>query len=252
MAEPGSRRGRAHDAEGAREAILNAAEEVFAEHGFDGARIDAIAAAAGYNKSLIFQYYGDKLGLYAEVVRRADRQMSGMQEQMLALVGGDEAAGMGTYRRLVAQELMHAMAGEDGRVTTGHRLEVLLRTFISEFLDYLLEHPRIGRIFLWEMAEGWQTFAKIVSQRDIADVDRLRPFIREVHSARVLRSDVDPIVQLIVAEFLCVYYLALIPLFYMVLPGEDLSSSAAQARAREFIVEFVVHGMMADAAEVRS
>ncbi len=39
-----SRRGRAHDAEGAREAILNAAEAVFAEHGFDGARIDAIAA----------------------------------------------------------------------------------------------------------------------------------------------------------------------------------------------------------------
>src|SRR5579875_1457405 len=43
MSEPGSRRGRVHDAEGAREAILNAAEEVFAEHGFDGARIDAIA-----------------------------------------------------------------------------------------------------------------------------------------------------------------------------------------------------------------
>ena len=44
MAKPGSkRRGRMHDAEGAREAILNAGEEVFAEHGFDGARIDAIA-----------------------------------------------------------------------------------------------------------------------------------------------------------------------------------------------------------------
>ena len=74
MPEPGSRRGRTHDAEGAREAILNAAEDVFAEHGFDGARIDAIAAAAGYNKSLIFQYYGDKLALYAEVIRRADDQ----------------------------------------------------------------------------------------------------------------------------------------------------------------------------------
>jgi AcrR family transcriptional regulator len=38
-----SKRGRTHDAEGAREAILNAAEKVFAEHGFDGARIDVIA-----------------------------------------------------------------------------------------------------------------------------------------------------------------------------------------------------------------
>ena len=67
------RRGRVHDAEGARRAILNAAEEVFAQHGFDGARIDAIAAAAGYNKSLIFQYFGDKLNLYAEVIKRAPR-----------------------------------------------------------------------------------------------------------------------------------------------------------------------------------
>ena len=57
-----------HDAEGAREAILNAGEEVFAEHGFDGARIDAIAKSSGYNKSLIFQYFGDKLGLYAAVI----------------------------------------------------------------------------------------------------------------------------------------------------------------------------------------
>src|SRR2546425_11215155 len=73
------RRGRVHDAEGARRAILNAAEEVFAEHGFDGARIDAIAATAGYNKSLIFQYFDDKLGLYAEVVRRADREINEVQ-----------------------------------------------------------------------------------------------------------------------------------------------------------------------------
>ena len=46
MSEPEPRRGRAHDAEGAREAILNAAEAVFAEHGFDGARIDVIAKAS--------------------------------------------------------------------------------------------------------------------------------------------------------------------------------------------------------------
>jgi TetR/AcrR family transcriptional regulator len=66
-----SKRGRTHDAEGAREAILNAAEKVFAEHGFDAARIDAIAQESGNNKSLLFQYFGDKLALYAAVIRRA-------------------------------------------------------------------------------------------------------------------------------------------------------------------------------------
>src|SRR5579864_7908772 len=62
---------RERDAEVARNAILDAAEEIFAENGFDGARIDAIAAASGYNKSLIFHYFGDKLGLYREIVSRA-------------------------------------------------------------------------------------------------------------------------------------------------------------------------------------
>src|SRR5712692_11153537 len=75
---------RERDAEVARQAILNAAEEVFAEHGFDGARIDAIARVAGYNKSLIFQYFGDKLGLYAEMIRRADEQTREVQNQALS------------------------------------------------------------------------------------------------------------------------------------------------------------------------
>src|SRR5258708_3094500 len=55
---------RERDAEVAREAILKAAEEVFAREGFAGARIDTIAAESGYNKSLIFHYFGGKEGLY--------------------------------------------------------------------------------------------------------------------------------------------------------------------------------------------
>ncbi|NRS50047.1 helix-turn-helix domain-containing protein [Brevibacillus sp. HB2.2] len=45
--------------------ILIAAEELFAEHGFSATRIDTIASVAGYIKSLIYQYYQDKLGLYS-------------------------------------------------------------------------------------------------------------------------------------------------------------------------------------------
>src|SRR5438067_2542786 len=90
MSEPEPRRGRPHDAEGTREAILNAAEAVFAEHGFDGARIAAIARASGYNSSLIFQYFGDKLGLYAEVIKQADRETSELQTRVLAPLLADE------------------------------------------------------------------------------------------------------------------------------------------------------------------
>lgn len=74
---------RERDAEFARQAILDAGEKVFAEHGFDGARIDAIAAESAYNKSLIFHYFGDKLGLYAEVIKRADKEMTALQVRVL-------------------------------------------------------------------------------------------------------------------------------------------------------------------------
>ena len=90
MSEPEHRSGRIHDAEGAREAILDAAETAFAEHGFDGARTDLIAKISGYNSGLLFHYFDDKLNLYAEVIKRADREMSVLQARALApLLNGE-------------------------------------------------------------------------------------------------------------------------------------------------------------------
>src|SRR5689334_189116 len=91
MASTTTKRGRTHDAAGVQEAILDAAEEQFAAYGFAGARIDAIAKIAGYNSSLIFHYFGDKLGLYTEVVRRADMALSTLQARVLAPMLGDES-----------------------------------------------------------------------------------------------------------------------------------------------------------------
>ena len=46
-----------------REAILLAAERIFAESGLAGARTDAIAAAAGVNKALLYYYFKSKSDL---------------------------------------------------------------------------------------------------------------------------------------------------------------------------------------------
>ncbi len=228
MSEPEPRRGRAHDAKGAREAILNAAEAVFAQHGFDGARIDAIAAEAGYNKSLLFQYFGDKLGLYAEVNKRIDRDINELGVRVLAPLLEDETI-----------------------ASDAHRFRTFLETTIGALFDYLLEHPRLVRIILWEQAEGWQTYARIISQFETEDVDQLRTLFSKARRAGLLRSDFDPLIQLVMAEQMCWSYLATIPLYQLVLPGEDLSSAVALARAREFIVAFVVSGMMVDPPETK-
>lgn len=47
----------------AKQRILEAAAQVFAESGYDGARVDEIARRAGVNKALIYYYYDNKESL---------------------------------------------------------------------------------------------------------------------------------------------------------------------------------------------
>lgn len=47
----------------AKQRILVAASQVFAESGYDGARVDEIARRAGVNKALIYYYYDNKESL---------------------------------------------------------------------------------------------------------------------------------------------------------------------------------------------
>jgi len=219
MAEPAPRRGRTHDAEGAREAILNAAEENFAEHGFDGARIDAIAAASGYNKSLIFQYFDDKLGLYSAVIRRADDQSRDLQMNILSvLVEMDTTVDPEKFREAIS-------------------------TYMRAYFDYLVEHPHVTRILGWEMAEGWQTYTKIISQRDFDDIEKFKPLFEKIQKLGWLRPDMDATSQIFFVDFLFPFYLSCLPLFQVLLPGKDYKSRQALEAARDFIIDLVVNGV---------
>lgn len=61
---------RARKGEEAAEAILEAAAAVFADRGFDGARVDEIARRAGVNKAMLYYRVGDKRDLYEAVLLR--------------------------------------------------------------------------------------------------------------------------------------------------------------------------------------
>ncbi len=60
-----ARTGRRAGDSGTRAAILEAARGQFAENGYDGATIRAIAAAAGVDPALVHHYYGSKERLFA-------------------------------------------------------------------------------------------------------------------------------------------------------------------------------------------
>ncbi|MET3599655.1 TetR/AcrR family transcriptional regulator [Martelella mangrovi] len=76
-----TRRG-VRDAEASRAAILQAALDEFSSVGYDGARVDRIAAEAGLSKPMLYGYFGDKDELYKAALREAYVQIRAGEEQL--------------------------------------------------------------------------------------------------------------------------------------------------------------------------
>ena len=70
-------------------AILAAAGSIFAKSGLAGARTDAIAAAAGVNKALLYYYFKSKEGLYKAVLEDQFREFN---RQAMAVLTGPGSA----------------------------------------------------------------------------------------------------------------------------------------------------------------
>lgn len=63
-------RSRKYDAEKSKRDILSVATKEFAKHGYNGARIDAIAARTSTTKRMIYYYFGGKEQLYIAVLEQ--------------------------------------------------------------------------------------------------------------------------------------------------------------------------------------
>lgn len=94
---------RAEQREVTRERLLDAAAEVFAEHGVDGASIDDIAARAGYSRGAFYSNFSDKTEL---LIALCDRRLATFRTQQLPglLQGGDEEQLSAAARWLAAEE----------------------------------------------------------------------------------------------------------------------------------------------------
>jgi AcrR family transcriptional regulator len=184
---------------------------------------DAEPFALEKAKPLLFQFFGNKLGLYAAVVKRTTRDLTAFLTQTLIPLLEDETV-----------------------ATDAQKFRTFLETAFGALFAYLVAHPHIVRLFLWELAEGWQTTTQIFSHGDLEGLDRYLRLFARARRAGLLRSDVNPLIQLLVAEQMCWSYLGSLPLYQMLLAREDLSSVAELARARTYIVDFLVHGLMVD------
>jgi AcrR family transcriptional regulator len=58
-----------------RERLLQAAASVFAERGYEAARIEQVAEAADVSPGLLYRHFAGKKELYSELVQRADTEL---------------------------------------------------------------------------------------------------------------------------------------------------------------------------------
>jgi len=217
----GRRQRRKRDTASAREALLTAAQEIFARDGFSGARVDDIARHAGCNKALIFHYYDDKLGLYQALMLRTKRHLFTHFEE--------------TFDRI--------FSGEGGGVTAER-----MRTFAAECLgllfDLYAEHPQTGRILAWEAAEGWQTFVGCAPSMPDTMSQRAVALLERAQVAGIVRAELDARLLLTTLISLPLIHLISLPRFAVMFPDADFTSPAAVAHAREQITDVVLCGIL--------
>lgn len=101
--------------------ILEAAEAEFSEKGIFGARIDSIAANAGVNKRMIYEYFLNKEGLYKTVL-------------------------INVYNRISLWE--SSLAGD-----TDDPVKVI-RDLVHSYFEFLTKNQSFVRILLWENLNG--------------------------------------------------------------------------------------------------
>lgn len=97
---------RARNSSKTKAAILVAGRAEFAERGFEGARVDAIAERAGANKRLLYHYFGNKEDLYRAVLRDAYEEIR-RGERALSL---DQYGPSDAMDRLVRFTFRHFLA----------------------------------------------------------------------------------------------------------------------------------------------
>lgn len=138
-----------------REVILEAALEVFAQHGFRGATIDQIAEAAGMSKPNLLYYFRNKEDIHRTLMGR-------LLETWLAP--------------------LHEMSAEGDPMTE-------IRSYIRRKIEMARDFPRESRLFANEILQGAPRIMPMLEGDLKALVDEksaiIRGWIREGRLARV-------------------------------------------------------------------
>lgn len=194
-----------------RAAILRAAERIFAEAGLEGARTDAIAAAATVNKAMLYYYFKSKDGLYRAVL---------------------EANAVEFHRRA-----MEVLAGP------GSPRDVLLR-YVSNHFDFIGARPYYSRLYQRLIMTGDRSLDRLIKLHWIPIYRRLAKLVEKgVQAGEVRPVDVRHTVVSLVA--LTVFYFNAAPIVRKI-SGVDAFAKTEQARRKKEVLDFIRHALFTD------
>jgi AcrR family transcriptional regulator len=202
------RRRRINDPQGTRRNIVEVATGEFAQKGYSGARVDAIAARTRTSKRMIYYYFRSKEGLYLAVL---DEAYSGI-------------------RRAEATLDLEKLPPEDA-----------LRTIVGFTFDYYNKHPEFVRLVMNEniMDGAHMARSRTISKLNVTVIDALRRLIARGQKASIFRRDVDPIELHMSISALGIFNVANRATFSTIFKRDMTSPRALKAR-REEIVEIVL------------
>lgn len=135
-------RNRSRDAEVSRELILEAAETLFAEKGYEGTSLKEIGEKAALSRGTPGYFFGSKQGLYAAVKERLARYVRDFAEQ--------------------ARSANHPSDSTSERKDSGETREVIAAA-IRAYIDFLASRPTYVR-FIEREAAGEDDFLKYSSE----------------------------------------------------------------------------------------
>jgi AcrR family transcriptional regulator len=205
--------GRAPNPDATRRNIIEVAAREFAEFGLSGARIDEIAAKTNASKRMIYYYFGDKEGLYLQVLETAYSEVRRVE----ATLNLDDLEPVKALRKLVEFTFDHHNANED---------------FIRLVM---IENIHRG---------AYLARSRVIQELNVTAIDTIaRLYERGVRSG-VFRKGLEPLDLHWQISALCFFNVSNRATFSKIF-GRDLGTRKALARLREDAVQMVERFMRA-------
>jgi TetR/AcrR family transcriptional regulator len=161
----------------AKEKIIKAAIAEFASKGLDGARVDEVARRSGVNKTLLYQYVGNKDHLFTAALEAAYQSIRERQKDFVS----------------------RQMDPEDG-----------VRQLVRLLMSIWVEHQDYGKLLASENFHGGKHVkrSKLIGEMYGQLVDALTDLLKRGAAQGVFRDNIDPIDLYISISCLSAYYVA--------------------------------------------